>query len=166
MKKLLCLGLAMIVGVLFLAGCARIENKAVLVNDNASGLIDRVFYANNYVRGACYDDTVLEDESYPDSRYFVIRSQDDFDNVFAPGVAVDADPEGDILLVYTFTSVYVRPIKLKHLYADGGRIFVELSMERSVFEAGVADACSPFQRYVIIRMLKTDISEFEITVTE
>ena len=167
MKRLLskCLLAVALVGLF--SGCSRVENNAVILNDNATDIINRDFYESNYVRGAYYEtDLIFEDESYPQYRYFIVRNREDFDKIFTSGSGVDVDFSVEMLVIYTFRSIYVRPIELRELSVDTDRIFINLNMEqkRAFFEMSRGDACTPFQRYVVIRMGKSDVSDVEVSV--
>ncbi len=167
MRRLLsiCLLAAAVIGCF--SGCSRIENNAVILNDNASDIIKRDFYESNYVRGVYYgSNLIFNDESYPLYRYFIVRNNEDLDKIFTSDAGIKVDFATDMLVIYTFRSVYVRPIELMKLHFDNDLIYIDLSMEqkRGLFEMARADACMPFQRYVVIRMSKSDVSEIEVNV--
>jgi hypothetical protein len=167
MKKLLFICLLTVAVIMCFSSCSRIEKSAVILNDNASEIINRVFYESNYVRGAYYGtDLVFEDEAYPQNRYFIVRNEEELNKIFTSNTGINVDFSSEMLVIYTFRADYVRPIELEKLHVDNDRIYIELNMEqkRRIFEMPRGDACTPFQRYVVIGMSRSDVSEVEVNV--
>lgn len=154
---------------LLLSGCSKtvIDNNAQILNDNATELINSDFYKSNYTRGALYDDYEASDIELPASRYFIIKTQDEFQTVFSSNADFDIDFQSDMIVVCTFTSVYIRPAEIDFLKISSDRIDLELSLKnknQKPFGFLMADATRPFQRYVVIKMEKADVSEINLKI--
>ncbi len=146
-----------------------IDNNAVILNDNAAGMIDPGFHAANHIRGVYEEDgTHIDDETLPESRYFIVRSREEQDAIFIPGTDLDVNYSDEMILVYTFRAIYIRPIRLQKLITGTDQIDIELNMRtnRGVHAVFVADACQPFQRYVIIKMDSISTSEVQFKVID
>ncbi len=148
--------------VLLIPGCSKIENNATVLNDNAGKLFLQDFLDANHTRGAYYGDTSLDDPQYPESRYFLIQNQEEHEKVFPEEAGLSVDYTGKMLLVYTFTAIYIRPISISNLSIESGGLTVELKMKEP--RPGVGDACQPYQRYVIIQLDKAEISNAVISI--
>ena len=162
-RKLTALVLTVLSVLLLFAGCAKVGLHATVLDDNASALIRPDFYDSHYTfsaHGAYCDPTK---DPNPSFRFFFVTSREEQDRILSGDFSVSVDYDREMLLVYTFTAAYVRPIELKELRADSGTLTVILSMEQKRFPP-VADACQPFQRYVILKMDKADVSDAVVTV--
>lgn len=150
-----------------LHGCAELLLDAQVLDGNASKLIDKAFYEQNYTYGAYYDDyddgkTKFDDASYPKERTFLITNQQEYDRVFASDADLNVDFSSEMLAVYTFTAEYVREIRIDEVAVDGQRLCIDLSMIKP--RQGVGDAVMPYQRYVVIKLQKADVTELEISM--
>ena len=162
MKKLICiLAFVVLIACLF-AGCAKNENNAVILNGNASELIREDFYGENHTRGAIYDDGASADSSCPDSICFIVKNQEDYDRIFTSDADFKVNFTSEMLVVYTYTSIYVREIEIKESKTEADRLNMVLATKKP--SALVADACQPFQRYVIIKVEAQDISTADIRI--
>ncbi len=148
-------------------GCAELPLDAQILNGNASEMIDKTFYDQNYTYGAYYNDyddgkTKLDDVSYPKERAFLITNQQEYDRVFASDADLNVDFSSEMLAVYTFTAEYVREIRIDEVAVDGQKLYIDLSMIKP--RQGVGDAVMPYQRYVVIKLDKTNVTEVEINI--
>ncbi|MBR6409800.1 MAG: hypothetical protein IKS35_00230 [Clostridia bacterium] len=163
-RKLAALALSVLSVLLLFAGCAKVGLHATVLDDNASALIRPDFYDSHYTfRAHGADGVDPENDPNPSFRFFFVTSREEQDRILSGDFSVSVDYDREMLLVYTFTAAYVRPIELKELRADSGTLTVILSMEQKRFPP-VADACQPFQRYVILKMDKADVSDAVVTV--
>ena len=162
MKKLICVLVFVVLIACLFAGCAKNDNNAVILNDNASEFIREDFYSENHTRGAIYDDGASADLSYPNSRYFIVRNQEDYDRIFTSDADFKVNFTSEMLVVYTYTSIYVREIEIKESKTEADRLNMVLATKKP--SALVADACQPFQRYVIIKVEAQDISTADIRI--
>ena len=166
MKRVAASIIAITLLICLFSGCQKNPNNAVILDGNASGSIDSLFYDANYTRGAYYDGgAFLADESYPASRSFVIRTNEEYENVFSREAVFDVDFSREMLVIYTFTAHYVRPVVISDFSVESDCLRIELSMQkkRGLFSQS-GDACMPFQRYVIIRTGVSEVSSVEVSV--
>ena len=166
MKRICCFVLLPMILIGIFYGCAQIPLNTQVLNGNASQMIDKTFYEQNYTYGAYYDDyndgkTKLEDASYPKARTFLITSQQDYERVFDSNADLNVDFSSEMLAVYTFTAEYVREIRIDEVAVDGQKLCIHLSMIKP--RQGVGDAVMPYQRYVVIKLDKADVTEVEIS---
>ena len=161
MKKLICAFVVIVLIAGLFTGCTKNENNAAILNDNASEFIREDFYSENHTSRAIYDGESA-DLSYPDSRCFIVRNQEDYDRIFTSNADFQVDFSSKTLVVYTYTSVYVRKIEIKESETEADRLNMVLTTKKPGIM--VADACQPFQRYVIIKIDALDISTADIRV--
>ena len=166
--KIRILALILLAAVLAaVSGCSRIEANAAILNDNASEWIAPGFYESHYTRGAYYGDECFDDPSLPETRIFLVRDREGYDEIFTPEAGIDVDFSREMLLVCTFTAHYVRPVGIVKLSAGGDLISAELKMKdpRGLFQRGVGDACRPYQRYVILKLDKSEAERAEFRIS-
>ncbi len=167
MKRICCFVLLLMILIGIFYGCAQFPLNTQVLNGNASEMIDKTFYDQNYTYGAYYNDyedgkTKLDDASYPKERTFLITNQQEYDRVFASDTDLNVDFSSEMLAVYTFTAEYVREIRIDEVAVDGQRLCIDLSMIKP--RQGAGDAVMPYQRYVVIKLDKTDVTEVEINI--
>jgi len=160
---LLILALALILTLVAVTLSSVIKNKAAIY-DNEAEWIREEFYEQNRVYGAMYDRETLRDESYPKTRTFIVRTQEEFDKMFIDENHIEVDFEKEMLLVYTYKATYTRKMKIKRIKEDNGIMEVELDVEK--VKLGVGASCSPFQRYVVLKVDKKDITSVEFTIND
>ena len=127
---LLILALALTLTVVAVTLSSVIKNKAVIY-DNEAEWIREEFYEKNRVYGAMYDRETLRDESYPKTRTFIVRTQEEFDKMFIDENHIEVDFEKEMLLVYTYKATYTRKIDVKKLKDEDGVLKVELKMKKA-----------------------------------
>ena len=165
MKKLTLTLIAILLIVGTLTGCSKVGYNATVLNGNASEWINEEYYGRSHTRGAHYDgENDPEDEANPTSRFRVIRSREDQDAVFTSEAPIEVDYSREMLVVYTFTSAYVREIKIKKAKIASDELQLVLEMKKPFSLGFVADACTPFQRYVVVKLDKQEISNVEVTL--
>lgn len=157
MKKLFCGVGAFVLAVCMLAGCARIDHNAMIVD---SGLkYKEQWLENNYTYGAYRSWNDGYDESLPESRTYIITEKSVLDEVFDSFPEVDFERE--MVLVYCYTTVYVRDRVLEKAVLDGDVLKVEFNVVRG--RLGHADAASPQTRVLAVKMDKLDFTEVKFT---
>jgi len=167
MKRICCFVLLIMISIGIFYSCAQLPLNTQVLNDNASEMIDKTFYDQNYTYGAYYNDyedgkTKLDDASYPKERTFLITSRQDYERIFGSKADLNIDFSSEMLAVYTFTAQYVREIRIDEVLVDGQKLYINLSMIKP--RRAVADAVRPYQRYVVIKLEKVDVSEVEINI--
>ena len=168
MKKLTLTLIAILLIVGALTGCSKVGYNATVLNGNASEWINVDFYNRSHTRGALYDgENAPEDEANPESRFCIVRSRKDQDAVFAADASIEVDYSREMLVVYTFTSVYVREKEIKEATIKSDELQLVLEMKKPFggdLNIFIADACAPFQRYVVVKLDKQEFSNVEVTL--
>lgn len=131
-----------------ITGCSTIKYHAKLY-DNAIEWIKEDFIKSNPTSGAFYDD-MQTDESYPASRTMIIKSEEEKLGCFNNNFDVEVDFEKEMLIIYTWTTVYHRDCRLKGLKVTDGILWISYSF--APVAIGVGDVSRPFQRWVIIKL--------------
>ncbi len=159
-----------LVAVLLVSLCAcGNSHHAAVYNDSAAEWINDAFATANltggiYMEGA---DTVTDAEIYPRSRAFVVDTQETYDEIFRSDTNLAVDFASEMLVVCTFTSTYVRPVEIVKIRQDGETLSVTLKEKQQsdfFFAVRVGAACQPYQRYVVLKMDKLDVSDVELTI--
>lgn len=168
MKKLTLTLIAFLLIIGALTGCSKVGYNATVLNGNASEWINKDFYGRSHTRGALYEgENDPEDEANPESRFCVVRSREDQAAVFTEEAPIEVDYSREMLVVYTFTSIYVREIRIKEAKIESGELKLVLEMKKPFggdLNIFVADACAPFQRYVVVKLDRQEISNVEVTL--
>ncbi len=142
--------------------------NAVVLNDQATELIDAQFYTEHYTSGIYLDglDSVTDSEAYPRSRTFIVDSQEAYAAIFKADAAMAVNFETEMLLVCTYTSNYVRPVVIRSIRQTGSTLAVTLKEKRESqgLTLTVGAACAPYQRYVILKLDKLSVTHIDLTV--
>ena len=153
MKRLLIV--LVFVSMAFLSACGNKYN--IVEYDDVTDWIDETFAEQNRTYGAFYEYGEMNDEKCPSSRTFIINNQEDFENVFSIGTKeLEVDFENEMLLIYTFTTPYHRDISIENVEFNEDTLMIEYKMKRPI--GAVGDAARPFQRYLLVRMDKLEIT--------
>ncbi|MBP5428403.1 MAG: hypothetical protein J6Z04_03855 [Clostridia bacterium] len=105
---------------------------------------------------------INDPDALPSSRTILIDNQEDFDAAFAD-CPVEVDFDDEMIVVYTTTSVNRRETKVKGTKIDDGVLSVELYNRRPKNRGG--DTCLPYQRYVIVKLDRRDVTEVKVDYT-
>ena len=106
---------------------------------------------------------INDPDALPSSRTILIDNQTDFDATFAD-CPVEVDFNSEMIVVYTLTFMTRRETKIKNVSFSDGTLSLKLENKRAKW--GVKDACMPYQRYVIVKLDKLDVTEVKVTYTE
>lgn len=161
MKKLLSLVLAVLLMLcvsISLVGCKKIDHNAVIITDGIR--YQEEWLKENHVYGA-YDENGEEkyDENTPKSRTYLIKNQDELDEVFSEFPEIDF--ENEMLIVYCYRTIYIRKQVLEKVVLDGTILNVEFNVVKG--KMGHADASVPSRRMLVLKLDKLDITEVNIT---
>ena len=110
MKKLLALVLATITLLFCFVGCSKIEYNAVILKDGFT------------FKGSWIDSNNELDES----KTLVIKSQEALDEIFTEFKEIDFEKE--MVIVYCYTTIYVREQKLEKVSLDNGVLSIEFGV--------------------------------------
>ena len=108
-KKILVLGVAIIMSLGLFAGCEnKIPYNAVLYS-NANGWMNEAFLKENITRGCVYRNEEGEvvsvtGEAYPKTNTFIIQTKEEFEKVFAE-FPPKIDFEKEMLILHMFTAM-------------------------------------------------------------
>lgn len=167
-KKLLIPLLLLISCMFALTGCGNQYNATLTYAryDDLKEYINESFLEDNKIFGAFYETSskeygeeyiMLEDESFPRTRTFVVKNQSEFDSIFIEKPQeLNIDFETQMLIIHTDTTIYGRPIKLQTLKADENILMVKMKMDDGKRDVG--DAAMPCQIYLFVVMDKVDIT--------
>ncbi len=142
--------------------------RAAVYSDQATELI-RVDFAADHLTSGIYlegADTVTDADDYPRTRAFIVDTQAAYDEIFtdyAPAVNF----ETEMLILCTYTSNYVHPVEIVKVKQEGSTLSVTLREKRKsdfFFAFAVGAACAPYQRYVIIKLDKLDVTSVDLTI--
>ena len=160
-KKLLSLVLAVLLMLCMsvsLVGCGKIDHNAIIIADGIT--YQEEWLDNNHVYGA-YDENGEEnyDENTPKSRTYLLKNQDELDEVFSEFSEIDFEKE--MVLVYCYRTIYIRKQVLEKVVLDGTILNVEFNVVKG--KMGHADASAPQRRMLVVKLDKLDITEVNIT---
>ncbi len=136
------------------ASCSRIDNNAKILQEGVK--CREEWLENNYTRGSYQSDF---NNDLPESRTHLIQTQAELDEIFSDFPKINFDKE--MVLVYCYTTVYIRDQKLEQATIDNGVLTVKFNVVRG--KLGYADAASPHTRICVIRLRKIGITEANIT---
>ena len=94
-----------------------------------------------------------------ESKTFVIASQEALDEIFTDFKEVDFDKE--MVIVYCYTTIYVREQKLEKVSLDNGVLSIEFDVVDG--KPGTGDATAPQKRTCVICLDKVASTEVKIT---
>ena len=160
-KKLLTIGLAVLLMLcmsISLVGCGKIDHNAIIIADGIT--YQEEWLKENHVYGA-YDENGEEnyDENTPKSRTYILKNQDELDEVFSEFSEIDFEKE--MVLVYCYRTIYIRKQVLEKVVLDGTILNVEFNVVKG--KMGHADASAPSRRMLVLKLDKLDITEVNIT---
>ena len=160
-KKILTIGLAVLLMLcmsISLVGCKKMDHNAVIITDGIR--YQEEWLKENHVYGA-YDENGEEnyDENTPKSRTYLIKNQDELDEVFSDFPEIDFEKE--MLIVYCYRTVYGRKQVLEKVALDGNALNVEFNIVKG--KIGRADASAPSRRMLVLKLDKLDITKANVT---
>lgn len=160
-KKLLTIGFAVLLMLcvsINLVGCKKMDHNAVIITDGIR--YQEEWLKENHVYGA-YGANGEEnyDENTPKSRTYLIKNQDELDEVFSKFPEIDF--ENEMLIVYCYRTIYGRKQVLEKVFSDGNVLNVEFNVVHG--KLGHADASAPSRRMLVLKLDKLDITEANVT---
>ena len=160
-KKLLSLVLAFLLMLCMsvsLVGCKKIDHNAIIITDGIT--YQEEWLEENHVYGA-YGENGEEnyDQNTPKSRTYILKNQDELDEVFSEFSEIDFEKE--MVLVYCYRTIYIRKQVLEKVALDESVLNVEFNIVKG--KIGHADASAPHRRILVVKLDKLDIEEVKIT---
>ena len=145
--KFITLGLVLLIIFSALTGCSIVKCNAELF-DSATEWINEEFINDNLVGYS-------ENSSYPTERIFIVNSQDQYNQIFIENIdELDIDFNTQMLVIYTFVTVYHRNNSLVRLEVNEDVLKITYTMEKKL---GIGDASQPYQRWFVVRLDKLDV---------
>ena len=138
MKKALASALALTLLVLCLSGCSGFEYNAVILKEGFT----------------LRDSFLQENNSLSENKTIVIDSQAELDEFFSDFVEIDLDTK--TVIVYCYTTIYIREQRLERVSIDEGVLNIEFDIVKAA--PGVGDATAPQTRVCVILLDKPDAS--------
>lgn len=159
-KSLYCL-MVILVSLLIFFGCNQNMFNAVLYDDAINWIRDD-FINNNRTGGSYYGDNLefVTDDSLPDQHSFVVSSDEEADKIFNDNFDLTVDYNSEMIIVYTFTTIYHRQCELTDIEQSKNVLNISYKMKKVGSNSG--DASMPYQRWFIIKMNLLDVLSVQI----
>ena len=156
-KKILILGVAIIMALGLFAGCGNNIPYNAKIFYTAQALMNEEYLEANMTLGAYKQGSQVEDTSSPEIRTHTIGDKNSFDVAFSE-FPQEVDFSEKMILVHFFTSSYpTSPYKLEKVNLDGNTLHIEFKLNKSG-SPSVPDAGLPRQTCIVVLMDKLDIS--------
>lgn len=153
MKKIIILFMSFLMMVCFFIGCSKMEYNAVILKEGFT--FHQSWVESNYTQGSYQSEYNNE---LPGSRTFIIDNQETLDEIFAEFKEMDFEKE--MVVVYCYTTIYVREQKLEKVSFEKGVLSVEFDVVRGKIGAG--DATAPQTRTCVLCLDKLETTEVNI----
>lgn len=144
------------------AACGKNQYHAVLY-DNAEEWINEEYVNAHRTRGARYGENSesVADDSCPETWTEIVKNQEKYLEIFSDAQEeFEVDFEKEMLIVYTFTTVYHRSCSLTKLKLKDETLTIGYKIPTMV---GVGDASKPYQRFFVVKLDKLDLNAAEFT---
>ncbi len=159
MKRAVCV-LGAVLVILGLTSCG--NRYGAVIYDNAREWIKEEFAENNRV-WAYYEGEKTITDDYPSSRSFLVKDEQQFKEMFVEEPqGLEVNFENEMLAVYTFNSIYIRNMGISSVKVEDDTVGVYLEYAKA--KDGVGDAVAPYQRWVVVKMAKLDVSELDMDI--
>ena len=160
--KFVAMGMAMFLFFNLLVGCSSSKYNAELY-DTATDWINEEFASGNIVRRLGDSE---DKDPHPKTLTFIVENQEEYDQIFNDNAdQLDIDFDTQMLVVYTFSTVYHRDNKITSMDIDNGvlTIIYKMDSNRSVIGLNRADASLPYQRWFVVKLDKQEINSVVFT---
>lgn len=143
MKKAISLLLTITTLLFCFIGCSRFEYNTVILKD-----------------GFTFNKAWLESNNdLSESKTFIIEDQNMLDEIFSD--FKDVDFEKEMVIVYYYTTIYIREQKLEKVSLENGVLNIEFDVVKG--KPGTGDATAPQTRTCVICLDKVTATEVRIT---
>jgi hypothetical protein len=161
-KRIVGLGVLFIM-IFSLGGCGN-KYEAVLYDD-AGEWLNMEFRSANLTYGTVYfEGEELDSEeslSYPESRIHIIKTQEEFEDIFLE-FSSEINFEKEMLLIYVFTDTFSNKYKIKNTTFNDGVLKIACGIR---FIPTWGNSRAPAQRFFAIKMKTLDITTAEVSTT-
>ncbi len=163
MKKIIHYLTTMYLSLFFMMGCGNSYYNAKLYD--ATNWINSYFANNNLIRNVYYSQSdsdeklFLDEETYPESRTFIIGNLEDHNKIFNDNIEdLNVDFNKQELIVYTFRSTDHRNLKLISVNLQDK--ILKITFE-TIHKSGTGDTSIPYQRWIVIQLEKVEMESIE-----
>ena len=145
-----------------LFGCGNLSYNAKLYN--ADTWINNDFADNNLIRNVYYSQSdsdekfFSDDETYPESRTFIIENLKEYNKIFNNIEDLNVDFNKQMLIVYAFRATDHRNLKLISVNLQDK--LLKITFE-TIFKSGTGDTSTPYQRWIVIKLDKVERESIE-----
>lgn len=154
LKKFFILGVVFLMAfTLWACDDADIPYNAVLYDD-AGEWINIEFKAANATAGV-----IPGDDALPKSRAWLIATPADYDGMLM-GTPFNCDFDNQMLVLYTFTTAYVRTVKLTKASKNDSVLDIEFEMVKPKGTGG--GAVRDYQRWLLIKLDKIEVDSANV----
>lgn len=160
-KKFAYCWLLIMFSAFLLIGCSQNTFHAVLYDD-VENWIREDFIDDHRTGGAYYGENsgTAADSSLPGRYSFTVKSEEEASAIFNEQFDVSVDYGSEMLVVYTFTTVYHRTCELADIRRLEDVLHIRYRMKNSGINSG--DASLPYQRWFVIKMDSTDAASLQV----
>ena len=144
-------------------GCSVGKYNATFFDD-AENLINAEFAEKNLIGNVYYlngdeGEYITTDDSYPKNRTFVIRDTEQLKEILVSNAEeLKVDFNKQMLIVYTYGALNRRKLELSDIKKNGDILQIFFKSET---KTGVGDTCMPYQRWVVVKLNKSDFNLVE-----
>lgn len=144
-------------------GCSVGKYNATFFDD-AEKWINAEFVAKNLIGNVYYPngdegEYIKTDDSYPKNRTFVIRDTEQLKEISVSNAEeLKVDFNKQMLIVYTYGALNRRKLELSDIKKNGDILQIFFKSET---KTGVGDTCMPYQRWVVVKLNKSDFNLVE-----
>lgn len=163
MKKIILGLMLMFMSSLIMMGCSNLSYNAKLYN--ADNWINNDFADNNLIRNVYYSRSdsdekfFSDDETYPESRIFIIEDLEEHNTIFNNDIEdLNVDFNKQVLILYTFRAINHRNLKLTSVNLQDK--ILKITYE-TIFKSGTGDTSTPYQRWIVIKLDKVEMEAVE-----
>ncbi len=118
--------------------------------DNAGEWVKEDFRSENLLSGSSDIDSENE---LPQTRTFIVLDREMFDEMFVDKIdELNIGFDSEMILVYTFTSIYVAPANITKIAMDDSITFTYQFQRKE----GTGSATAPFQRWFVVVIDRED----------
>ena len=121
------------------------------------------FIKSNRTYGALYWNEIgelVEDITSPKFRTFIVTEKAQLEDIFS--VYPDIDLEKNMIVMYVFTAIYVRALKITNITLFNEKLKIDFKYQKGKPDHN--DATSPQTRFLVLRMNKLDIDTLEFNL--
>lgn len=105
------------------------------------------------------------DTETPISHTFLITDEETLNTLFSSlpdGITVDFEHE--MLVVHTYSAIYVRELRIREIVEINDTLTVTLRQKHPA--PFVGDACQPYQRVVLVKLDKADVTSVTVEIED